>query len=184
MKNKVVLVLIPLLLTGCNLLPSSKKSSSSQSSNNVTTTSNESTTQATTQTTQTTQSSTSTPTSSSSQGTSTTTTTSVEPGKLPCGYDILDKPSNSPIAITTSTSAEDWYEQRITDSNPTGYRYIYGNNTTSGQFYSYNENDEEQYPGGYKISKASQPRPKAKINLYRCQQEKFYRNDSIRPDCN
>ena len=83
---------------------------------------------------------------------------------LPCGYYNIDRPSNSPHEIKTSTSAEDWWNTDITDELPNNWTFIYGNSSSSGPtghyanapFYSYNESDSKQYPGGLKISKRSQ----------------------------
>lgn len=145
---------------------SSTSTSSSFSSLSSKTSSSSSTLSKTSSSSQTSQSS-STKTSSGSSSvtsSSSSSSTSQSGDLLPCGYVKIDKPTNTPIEITTSNSTSDWYEAEITDDFPSDdWTAIYGNSCSKWEsphyfnpkFYSYNESDAKQYPGGFKFDQKS-----------------------------
>lgn len=162
--SRKLFFLIPLVLSSCNLIPSKGGDQGSNSNDSF------SSTEGGTMSSSNSQSSTSSSSSNSSSNSSTLSTTQSDDDYLnnrevlPCGYVKLDKPTNTPINITTSTSHDDWYTANTYDYLPEGYTFIYGNSSSSGPsghyantpFYSYNESDTKQYPGGIKITKRSQ----------------------------
>lgn len=104
--------------------------------------------------------------------TSTTTTTSNtliefdDREILPCGYVKMDAPTNYPVTINTTYDSSDWFEAGFTDDFPNDdWTYIYGNAcnkwpsphyaSTTKAFYSYNESNVKQYPGGLKMDQKS-----------------------------
>lgn len=143
---------------------SSTSTSSSSSSLSSKTSSSSSTSSKTSSSSQTSQSSSTKTSSSSSSVTSSSSSTSQSGDLLPCGYVKIDKPTNTPIEIATSNSTSDWYEAEITDDFPSDdWTGIYGNSCSKWEsphyfnpkFYSYNESDTKQYPGGFKFDQKS-----------------------------
>ena len=169
MKYSRFALFLPFVLASCNLIPNSKKTSDSSNGSEGTTT-----------TTTNTNSDSSTTVEPYVQPTTTgDTTTTYDPtttqsdddylnGRdiLPCGYVKLDKPTNTPINITTSNDSSAWYSQEFKGDFDDDYTFIYGNSSSKGpsghyvnaanQMYSYNESNEERYPGGIKYTKRSQ----------------------------
>lgn len=161
MKYYRACLLLPLLLCGCNLLP--KQNTDSNNSHPVTT--NDISQSDGTESEEYIQ-----PTDSdySSEDYTPSTTESEDDyinGRqvLPCGYVKLDKPTNSPINITTSNDSSAWWSIDIKDELDDSLTFIYGNSSSKGPsghyanapMYSYNAQKEDKYPGGLKMSQRS-----------------------------
>ena len=168
MKYSRFALLLPLLVAGCNLVPSSKKSSDSTSNSDITGSTTTTTTSSSTSDEPYTQPTTTGDTTTTYDPTTTSSDDPYMDGRniLPCGYVQLDKPTNSPITITTSNDSADWYSQEFKGDFDDDYTFIYGNSSSKGpsghyvnadnQMYAYNESKEDQYPGGIKYTKRSQ----------------------------
>lgn len=73
---------------------------------------------------------------SKTTNTSAKTSTSVPSGNLPGGFTFFDPPTNTPIEIKTSLSADDWWNNDLTTDFPTtDWAHIYGHNLTNPDFY-------------------------------------------------
>ena len=168
MKKKLLLFLIPLLITGCSLnnqnssVLSSKESNNNDSEDNSLS-SDSSTLSIDSLTSE--EDSIYSDTSNISES-STESDDEFQREKLDCGYYQMPLPKNNinPYELVTTLSDNTtWSNNYLYDELPANFRFIYGNSYDDGpsgskaspSFYSYNADNTSKYPGGLKMDQKS-----------------------------